>query len=157
MRIRNADPGDAGVMAEFLLAMLHEMAAFGGHSIAEGDTASAWFERRITTAFDDPDHLLLLAESDDPEPLPLGAIEASIAQPHPVLEAKRVLHIHAVYVKPAHRRQGIGQQLMEAALQWGRHRDCVEAGLNALVGNPAHHLYESLGFTPFEIDMRRSL
>jgi GNAT superfamily N-acetyltransferase len=157
MKLRKARLGDTEVVIDFLLVMLNEMASLGGHPIAEGSSASDWLRERFIPAIDDPDHLLLLAESEDPEANPIGLVEASITQPHPVFRTKRMLHIHSIYVGPDYRRKGVARRLIEAALQWGRAHDCVEAELNALEGNPARHLYESLGFRVFEFKMRRRL
>jgi GNAT superfamily N-acetyltransferase len=157
MKLREAETGDIDVVAGFLLAMVQEMASFGGHAVAEGHHASAWCHNHVVSGLSDPDLVLLLAESEEPPAAPLGIVEASITEPHPVFEAKRILHLHSLYVDPAHRRSGIGLQLLEAALQWGRDRECVEAELNSLVGNPGRHLYESLGFRVFELELRRSL
>ena len=157
MKLRKAQTGDIDVVAGFLLAMVQEMASFGGHAVAEGHRASAWCHNHVVSGLSDPDRLLLLAESEETPAAPLGIAEASITEPHPVFETKRILHIHSLYVDPAHRRSGIGRQLLEAALQWGRDRECVEAQLNSLAGNPGRHLYESLGFRIFESELRRSL
>jgi len=46
---------------------------------------------------------------------------------------------------------------METTLDWGRERGCAEADLHVLQHSPAKSLYESLGFAPFEIEMRRAI
>ena len=157
MKLRKARLGDTEIAIDFLLAMLNEMASLGGHPIANGSKASDWLHERFISAIDDPDHLFLLAEPKDPEANPIGLVRASTTQPHPVFRATRVLHIHSIYVEPDYRRKGVARRLIGAALQWGRAHDCVEAELNALEGNPARHLYESLGFRIFEFEMRQSL
>jgi GNAT superfamily N-acetyltransferase len=157
MIFREVELRDRDVVCDFLLAMIQELASVGGHSIVEEGTAAAWFNERITSGVDDPEHLFLLAESDPPDAAPLGVIEATIIRPHPVFKPKRILHIHSVFVDPDFRRKGIGRQLLETALLWGEERGCVEAVLNSLVGNPALDLYESLGFKVFELELRRKI
>jgi ribosomal protein S18 acetylase RimI-like enzyme len=157
MRIRNADRLDVDIAAEFMLAMLEEMASVGGHPLAERGQVSAWLQERITSAIHDPDHLLLMAETNLSEPQTIGVVEASITELHAVFAPKRVLHIHAIYVKPDHRRQGNARSLMVEAMQWGKQMDCEEAALNTLVGNSARGLYDSMGFRIFELEMRKSL
>jgi GNAT superfamily N-acetyltransferase len=137
--------------------MLEEMSAAGGQSLAEGGQAPEWLAERIRSALKAPDHLLLLVDSEEPGARPFGIVEASITQPHPVFEPRRIVHIHCLYVEPEQRRQGVARALLEAALQWGRDRGCVEASLNVLVRNEARSLYECLGFEVFEWDMRRPL
>ena len=68
-----------------------------------------------------------------------------------------VVHIHALYVRPRYRGEGLGRELLEQALTWGRARGCSEATLSVLVGNPARGLYEGAGFEAFELQMRRNL
>ena len=68
-----------------------------------------------------------------------------------------VLHIHSIYVEPSHRGEGIGQRLLEAVLEWGRGKGCVEAELSVLARNPANKLYENAGFEVFELEMRLGL
>ena len=157
MMLREAKTGDLDVVAGFLSAMIQEMASYGGHSVAEGQHASAWCHNHVVSRLSDPDCVLLLAESEELPATALGFVEASITEPHPVFQAKRVLHIHSLYVDLAHRRSGLGRRLLEAALQWGKGRDCVDAQLNSLAGNPARRLYESLGFNVFELELRRRL
>jgi ribosomal protein S18 acetylase RimI-like enzyme len=157
MRIRNADRLDVEVAVEFMLAMLDEMASVEGHPLAERGQVSAWLRERITSAIHAPDHLLLVAETSSSEPQTIGVVEASITELHAVFAPKRVLHIHAIYVQPSHRRQGIARSLMVEAMQRGKLMDCEEVALNTLVGNPARRLYESMGFQVFELDMRKSL
>jgi hypothetical protein len=47
--------------------------------------------------------------------------------------------------------------LIAEALDWGAQRECDQAALNTLVGNPARELFESIGFRVFELEMRKSL
>jgi aminoglycoside 6'-N-acetyltransferase I len=88
---------------------------------------------------------------------PVGIVEASVVSSYEIYRPKSVLHIRSLYVKPSSRGQGIGRKLLEAALEWGRGKGCQEVDLNVLLSNPARKLYESLGFTGFELKMRLGL
>lgn len=155
--IREARSSDAPVIIRFLRAMLDEMASMGGHAVSQNSTAWARVENIIHDQCGTESHLYLLAERDDPARTPIGFAEASVLGPHPLLEPKRVLHVHALYVREAQRRRGVGQALLEAVVGWGQRSGCVEAELNALVANPARGLYEKLGFSVSELEMRRKL
>ena len=157
VKIREAAPGDAGRATDFLRAMLEEMVALGGHPLADAGEVSDWLQVRFAAAIEDRDALFLVAELEEPETQQVGILEASVIRPHPVFEARRMMHIHSLYVEPGHRGQGMARLLVGAALQWGREHDCVEASLSVLAGNPARHLYERLGFCPFELELRRAL
>jgi aminoglycoside 6'-N-acetyltransferase I len=56
-------------------------------------------------------------------------------------------YIEAWYVKPEHRRSGIGRRLIEAAEQWTLSRGCTEMGSDAELHNEVSHAaHRALGF-----------
>jgi GNAT superfamily N-acetyltransferase len=63
-------------------------------------------------------------------------------------------YINGVYVQPDRRREGIGRELMHAALGWLREKGCVAARLRASEDGRA--LYTTLGFKP-GVEMELSL
>ena len=101
--------------------------------------------------------MLLLGIPEEDGSAPCGMLDASIQAPEEVFAPRRMVHIHALYVQPGWRKKGVGGKLLEAALEWGRQNGCQEAELNVLAGSPARALYESMGFVPFEVNLRRSL
>ena len=94
-----------------------------------------------------------LAENLEGDPTPVGFTEASILTTEPFFIVSRILHIHSVYVLPSSRRVGIGKNLIQEAINWGRKQSCLEAKLNTLVWNPARSLYKQLGFQVREYRM----
>jgi ribosomal protein S18 acetylase RimI-like enzyme len=59
----------------------------------------------------------------------------------------RYAHIFLLYVKPEHRRQGLGTALMQQAQTWARQRGDRQIGLHVFCHNqPAIALYQHLGF-----------
>jgi GNAT superfamily N-acetyltransferase len=137
--------------------MLAEMASVGGHPVATGAEAWSHLEAEFRDDLMATECLHLLAETAETEPVSVGWAFARKVERDPVFKPAGVLHIHALYVSPSHRRQGIGQTLLETLLAWGMEMGCQEAELNVLVGNPARALYTGLGFGAFEIEMRRKL
>ena len=157
MHIREATAADAPVISRFLRCMLEEMASLGGHAVSGEAQVWAEMEARIRQQLASPEHLYLLAEAPAEPGTPIGLAEARAGELAPLFVARRVLHIHSLYVVPAQRRKGVGRALLEALLEWGRSLGCVEAELDTLVANPARHLYEKAGFRASEIEMRRRL
>ena len=155
--IREATLADATAIARLLRLMLSEMASVGGHAVSRDEAIWARFAAEIDPKVKNSDHLFLLAERAEPSPEPIGLAEARVVRREGVFERTMVLHIHALYVTEALRRQGIGRTLLKAVLEWGRASGCVEAELNVLVANPARELYEGLGFSPLQVEMVRKL
>jgi GNAT superfamily N-acetyltransferase len=155
VELRRAVRDDIDVIVWFVDAMLQDMASYGGHPLVEARRRDRLLRAHVDACLVDADHLLLLAVPGGAGSEPLGLVEASVTGLDELLRPKRVLHIHALYVEPGHRRQGVGRALLEAALAWGKERGCQEAALNALIGNPASHLYRATGFQAFQVEMRR--
>lgn len=61
-----------------------------------------------------------------------------------------------LYVDPAHRHNGVGSALLDAAEDWSRERGLSYLELNVLTGNEnAYHFYQSSGFAPTSQILRR--
>ena len=157
-QIRHATQHDFATIIRFVHAMLSEMYVLSHRGLS--DRAEAWldFESRIlqTLSCDEngdhtypcaADHLLEIAETIGGEVLPIGLIEASILHPTPIFRPVQTLHIHALYVLPAYRWQGVGTALLRAAIAWGQQHHCLRAELCVLPHNPARRLYQALGFS----------
>ncbi len=85
----------------------------------------------------DCDKTAILARSGD---YPAGAAFAGIHN--------GVAMIHAIYVKPAMRRQGAGGMMIRAAARWAKARGVATLGLMVTQGNhAANPLYADLGMT----------
>jgi ribosomal protein S18 acetylase RimI-like enzyme len=66
----------------------------------------------------------------------------------------RYPHIFLLYVRPAHRRQGIGSALIDYAESWARARGNRQIGLQVFQHNePALQLYTKLGYQPQALSM----
>jgi GNAT superfamily N-acetyltransferase len=157
MELVEATIRDLDSVTDFIRAMLQDMVSYGGHALNEDHEVSLQLETRFTEACETEDHVFLLAVGEGAEGGPVGVIEASVGRPTRSFYPMSVLHIHSIYVEPSYRRAGIGQRLLQAALEWGRGKGCEEAELNVLVRNPARMLYEDAGFEVFELELRRKL
>jgi ribosomal protein S18 acetylase RimI-like enzyme len=167
-QLRPATQHDFATIIRFVRAMLREMEVLSDFKLA--DRAEAWldYESRIRQSLSRDengehifpgaaDQLLELAESIGSAPAPIGLIEASRMASRPPFRAVPTLYIHALYVLPSCRCQGIGTTLLRAALDWGRQHRCRQAELCTLPHNPARRLYQELGFTVAGLELRHEL
>jgi len=77
--------------------------------------------------------------------------------PHPVGQAK-AFWVWDVRIEEAHRGKGYGRGAMELAELEARRRGATELGLNVFGHNEiARRLYESMGYIPTAIRMRKDL
>lgn len=157
MKIRDVSAADIPLSVEFLLRMLAEMSAISDPAMQLDELAPDWLAGRVRASLADDEHVFKIAVTEEEQQPAVGLIEASVVQPHPVFAARRTCHIHSVYVVPERRRQGIARAMLAEILDWGRGHKCVEAELTVLAKNPARHLYENLGFSVFELELRRPL
>ena len=149
--IRDAVSNDIPLVVGYLRAMLQDMTAFGGYPITTDDQLWSRIEANIN--FDEANHHFWLAEAEQP----IGFAEARITNPDLVFQSKSILHIHAVYVLPDFRGQGVGRALVQTAVDLGRANKCHSAQLNTLINNPARKRYESIGFQAREVRMQIKL
>lgn len=62
-----------------------------------------------------------------------------------------VAFLEGIYVRPAHRRRGVGRALLAAAERWSRERGCSELASDALLANRASHRFHgAAGFEETE-------
>jgi GNAT superfamily N-acetyltransferase len=155
--IRQATLEDGVFLVTCLQAMLADMESYGGLPLAETGRLEAWLNEHTTSCLLQENHLFLAAAPEKAPRQPVGMVEASLAYPDEVFLQARTLHIAAVYVRPDHRHTGLGRRLLEAAIAWGREQGCVQVELNVLAGNPAHRLYEKMGFGVYEMQLRLKL
>ena len=81
----------------------------------------------------------------------LGFVELSIRRYVDGCETDRVAYLEGWYVKPEHRRRGVGRALIDAAEAWGRAQGSTEFGSDALLGNASSAAaHRALGFEETE-------
>jgi GNAT superfamily N-acetyltransferase len=127
-----------------------------------------FFHERLS----EPDTLILLAEGPlDAQGYVLAQMRGSrrasswverlllrVRPGQPFSFPSAVGYIADCFVAAEARRQGIGRQLVEQALEWCRRRGAIEVELGVLPNNPAGRAFwEALGFKPCRIEMRREL
>lgn len=106
----------------------------------------------------DPDHLLLVAESDAGELAGFLTARVRRVKDHPNLRDEDLFHVDDLFVGEAFRGNGIGRALMEEAIGDAKRRGCgaVELGVYAFNKNAAA-FYEALGMEAEVLRMRLPL
>ena len=153
MKLRRATASDVDPVVALVTAMLQEMAAHGGRALNDEERVRIQLRARFADTVEQEDHVYFLVRVEGREK-PVGIVEASVRSPHDIFRPQPAVHMHALYVEPRYRGEGMGRRLLEEALTWGRDRGCTEATLSVLAGNPARDLYERVGFEVFELEMR---
>lgn len=108
-----------------------------------GETPLWWVEQEV-------------AATENAAQIPVGcvwigtAIDQVTGQRHP--------HIFLLYVRPEHRRQGLGSALMQQVETWAKERGDRQIGLQVFHQNqPARRLYEKLGYQPQALWLVKSI
>ena len=82
---------------------------------------------------------------------PIGLINCF--EGYSTFKAKPLLNVHDIAVLAAHRGQGVGQALLQAAEAHANSRGCCKLTLEVLSGNaPAMASYKRFGFEQYELD-----
>jgi aminoglycoside 6'-N-acetyltransferase I len=76
-----------------------------------------------------------------------GFVEVALRQWAEGCSTRPVGYIEAWYVRPEHRRSGVGRRLIDAAERWARSRGCTEMGSDADLQNVvSHDAHRALGY-----------
>ena len=100
------------------------------------------FERRLRRLLISADHPVLVATDDDARLLGFIALERRL-----MLETGERVEIVGLVVDDAARRRGIGQALVDAALDWAREIGLREVAVRSSTARvESHPFYEDAGF-----------
>ncbi len=155
--IRRARPGDAHTLARLNIVVhrLHVQADPTRYKPLSADDPAlvAHYEQALT----DNDAHILIAERDGQ---PVGCLVAYLRTipENPFVYSQRDFHIDQMVVDTPHQRQGIGQDLLEAALVAAKALGAEVATLGvASFNDGARRLYERHGFAAYHARMSRTL
>ena len=99
---------------------------------------------------------IFVAENDH-DVLGFASVSWSENTAVPFLNVKRICRIGTIVVTQAKRKQGIGQDLMNAAIQWGQQQDAHEVRLEVLNFNQdAMRFYARMGFQVMSTILQRA-
>jgi ribosomal protein S18 acetylase RimI-like enzyme len=141
----------AYVQVEVGSPLAEEVAGLGWEPVPGGDAdfllTSAALLRRELRGVDGPVEVAEVAEDGPYAMATIGDGVGEWARARGGIDGDW-LGIHAVYVDPHHRRQGLAKQLMAELLDWGAERGARTVWLHVETDNaPALALYEGLEFT----------
>jgi len=140
-----------------LAAILSLLSDDSSHArrIAEPNPADPQFAEALKEIDADPNNRLIVAVQDDRV---IGTFHLTVIS-GVSLKARRRLQIEAVRVRSDLRGQGIGEEMMRWAEQFGRDRGCtlIQLTTDRSRDGRAKTFYERLGFTASHHGMKRRL
>lgn len=103
----------------------------------------------VANLLDDPSALVLMAKGEE---VAVGHLVAYTAASSPTRLPFTFAVLRSMYVTPAHRHLGVGQQLVQHFVTWARGKDCVEAHVSSYAQNlRGQDFYERQGFDALSI------
>lgn len=135
--IRPAGPDDARVLGALTLRWDLSQPHAVRRDDFVGEYAAAW----LAAGSNRPAWL-----AEQPDGNPVGYVMGALVTRLPSLRPRTRgwLHLSAVYVDPAWRRQGLGERMLRAVAAWAAEQDLDRIQLNA--ADEARSLYRRVGF-----------
>jgi ribosomal protein S18 acetylase RimI-like enzyme len=155
MLIRNAEPADVPAIVELWKELMDFHSPFNELWKRSHDGPArfrALLERRLAEA----EHALLLVAVEGGEIV--GFTLSNIAEYPPVFVRKHFGSLSDLAVKAGHRRQGIGENLLEANLAWFRDRGMDRVEVRVAAGNEiGQAFWRKHGFADYMNTLYRDL
>lgn len=147
MKIEQLAPADATAYQKLRLFALQESpTAFGSSYAEEKDRPLSVVEERLA----DKNNSIFGAIDENGQLVGIVTLRRV-----PRLKTGHKAHIFAMYVAPAHRRQGIGRKLLQTAIARAREHGLSQLSLSVTNTNDAAiQLYESVGFERFGLEKK---
>ena len=155
--VRKMMADEVAVAVEFIRRMVEEMESMGGHAVTDDEKDWRKISVSVAEKLKDENAIYLIAENTEDPKEPVGFLEARVVTLPAIFNVEKLFHISSVYVPPQFRRTGIAELLLNKALTIGADLGCAQADLHVLTNNPAQELYKKLGFTSFQLNMRKTL
>jgi len=144
VRIRPATTADAAALVDLLAALFAEDAG-PRDSTMNADYPRSYGVQGFTELMEMPDRLVLVAELDGKV---VGHLTGRVDEPTEI-RLVSVATLASMYVRPAHRRQGVGTGLVEQFRAWARDHDAGRLAVTAYTANDdAVRFYRRQGFAP---------
>ena len=145
----------ARLVEELWLPFAREMADLDGYNeLVDERTAREHGLRYRHEGLADEDTRIWVAEHEGW----VGYVRASVSAPPPVFDRGPTLQVGELYVIPGARGEGVADELLDRAADWGAERDCERVGLSVNAGNDrARSFYERRGFESRRLKLDRPL
>ena len=156
MTIRRAERRDAEALGKLGAALMRAHYAFDTHRFLEpGEGSEAGYARFLASQLDDEESIVLVAERDQ---VIVGYAYAAI-EPLSWKDLRDECGwIHDLLVVDEAQRSGVGEALLNAAIEWFREKRMPRAMLGTAAQNEnARRLFERRGFRPTMVEMTLEL
>jgi GNAT superfamily N-acetyltransferase len=156
MTIRRAEPRDAEALGRLGAALMHTHYAFDAHRFLDpGEGAESGYAGFLVSQLDDEASIVLVAEANDHV---VGYVYAAI-EPLSWKELRdQCGFIHDLLVTGEARRSGVGEALLNQAIDWLRAQGMPRVVLGTAAQNEtAQRLFKRRGFRPTMIEMTLEL
>jgi GNAT superfamily N-acetyltransferase len=156
MTIRRAEPSDAKPLGKLGEALMRTHYAFDTRRFLEpGEGAAAGYARFLASQLDDDESIVLVADRDG---VIVGYAYAAI-EPLSWKDLRGECgFIHDLLVADDARKSGVGEALLNAAIEWLRGQKLPRVVLGTAAQNEnARRLFERRGFRPTMIEMTLEL
>jgi GNAT superfamily N-acetyltransferase len=150
--VRRAEPHDTAALGELGIALMRTHYAFDDRRFLEPTTADAGgYARFLESQLDDDDSVVMIAEQRGRI---VGYVYAAI-EPLSWKELRDECgFIHDLLVSDDARGRGVGESLLDAAIQWLDERGMPRVVLGTAAQNEtARRLFERRGFRPTMVEM----
>ena len=154
MTIRKATRSDGDALVGLWLNFLEEQAALDGRVAISEDAGERWRNDFPAWVERDKRHILV-AEREGEIVGFAGAVRWS---PPPVFSYTKEVFVEDFFVRPEHRRQGVGRQLYEAIVEWGASWGAQRVRLSVLSRNDAAQAFwRAVGLADLSLTMTADL
>lgn len=159
--IRRAEERDVPALGRLGADLMRTHYAFDGRRfLAPGDHAESGYARFLGTQLQATDTLLMVAEQATPDGSAeiVGYVYAGI-EPLSWKELRdEAGFVHDLFVTPAARHTGVGQRLLDSAIEWLREQGVPRVMLwTATPNDSARRLFEGRGFKATMVEMTLEL
>jgi len=158
--IRRAQERDVAALGELGAALMRTHYAFDEHRfLRPGDGAESGYAHFLGSQLHSTDTLVLVAEQTANGSAEIVGYVYAGVEPLSWKELRdEAGFVHDLLVTPAARHTGIGQRLLDAAIEWLRERGMPRVVLwTAAPNEAARRLFERRGFRPTMVEMTLEL
>jgi GNAT superfamily N-acetyltransferase len=150
VEIRQATAADGPALLELWHGFTDDLSRYDERYEHKEDADDRWLQYFENQLVDSKYGAVFVAEGDDDL---VGVLEARFTGGHPIFKLSDHGYINGHYVRKSYRNEGIGERLIEAAVDWfaASDRDITFCRVDVIHGDDrAHQVYEQMGFEPVE-------
>lgn len=152
--VRTATAADAAPIEELWDGFAAILAEYDERFELEDDGKERWQSYFTNSLVESSRGDVLLAERDGEI---VGTLEVRVVGGHPVFKFGQHGYAYGHYVHEAHRGEGIGTALLEAAERWFTEKELPFWRIDVLHGESAAEVYEEYGMQPMETVYEKGL